>query len=95
MVRCLLKPSPNALIGRSNWHFGIESGHDQGGVELENSSDSDQEPDHALVTTPNGTSMNRLFLSSQDRANKPLQQRSQINSNLITSNQDQMLYLNL
>jgi hypothetical protein len=48
MVRCLLNPSPNALIGCSNWHFGIKSGHDQGGVELENSGDSDQEPDHAL-----------------------------------------------
>ena len=72
MVRCLLKPSPNALIGRSNWHFGIKSGHDQGGAELENSSDSDQEPDHALVTTPNGTSMNRLYLSSQDRGEQAL-----------------------
>jgi hypothetical protein len=88
MVRCLLNPSPNALIGCSNWHFGIKSGHDQGGVELENSGDSDQEPDHALVITPNSTFMNRLFLSSQDRANKPLQQRSQINSILITSNED-------
>jgi hypothetical protein len=41
-----------------------------------------------LVITPNSTFMNRLFLSSQDRANKPLQQRSQINSILITSNED-------
>jgi hypothetical protein len=61
------------------------------GLSRESSSDSGQEPDHPLVITPNGTSKQRLFLSSQDRATSPLQQRSEINSTSITSNLDKKL----
>ena len=50
------------------------------GLSRRSSSDSDQGPDHPLVTPPNGTSKKQLFVSNQDRANKPWQQRSRINS---------------
>jgi hypothetical protein len=42
------------------------------GLSRESSSDSEQEPDHPLVITPNGTSKQRLFLSSQDGGDKSL-----------------------